>query len=533
MRSAIGGWLCGTLWLMVQFGFAQAAPQAIELPDPSLEIWGKAGQRWGAEWSLSKTGRCWTEGAHQGRYCALIHSQAGRERCVLRLAPRGEIQPGMRLRVSFFARWLQGDNMVWVTFQERAPYPLDWYPLWHGAIPKDGRWHRLEAELRVPQFPAHETTLALCLGIPQSTESPWIKDRPAPPDTEYLLDDLSLTIVAPGHVAEPKRPVKSVGVADDPRDNRSPYGVYWTPWRTYCGTPLTAAHEFDKTHEEICRDLDLMQRIGVRWIRSVWRWDKIEWQQGQFDYALLDFVVAEAWRRQIRIVPALATPPRWASTAPRDEPSFHIYPPQLPAWETFVEQTVRHFHTRIKYWEVWNEPNIMHRWSGTAEDYFRLVRATSTTARRADPTAQILIGALAQSGFAFLDQLLAMGAKDYFQVVSCHPYPHKDGQPRIEALVERLRLVLADYGCEDRSIWFTEVGWKAADVGGSAERIRRLRAFYAQPFDGAVEKRFWFMFDSWDRRPVAEGHSLVRVFEGKVELGPAYTAYGQMTGARP
>jgi hypothetical protein len=76
--------------------------------------------------------------------------------------------------------------------------------------------------------------------------------------------------------------------------------------------------------------------------------------------------------------------------------------------------------------------------------------------------------------------------------------------------------VLADHGCEDRPIWFTEVGWKAADVGGSPERIRRFRELYAQPFGGAVKECFWFMFDSWDSRPVDGGHSLVRISAGKV-----------------
>jgi len=503
---------------------------AIDVPDPSLEEWGRKRELSGEQWKLSKAGRCWADGAHQGKYCALIHSTADTERCCLQSAGLPEIEPGMTLRVAFFARWLKGDHRVWVGFEERASYPMVWYPLWPGLVPKDGQWHCLQADVKVPQIP-EDVVLRLSIGIPQPTQkSHWTKPTVAIPDTEYLIDDISLAVLQPGRTVVPKRSVASSFVSGDARDNPSPYGVFWTPWRTYCGVPISSPHDYDKTHDEILQELDLMQRIGVKWVRSIWRWDKIEWRKGQCDFALLDFVVAEAWRRDIRIVPALATPPRWASTAPEGEPAFRVYPPRLSDWAAFVARLVDHFRQRIKYWEVWNEPNVFSRWKGTVEDYYRLQKATFTAARGVDPNSKILLGAFSQSGFVYLDRLLGLGAKDYFDVLSCHPYPRQDGLNRIEYMVRRLRLVLADHGCEDRSIWFTEAGWKAQDVGGAGERIRRLGELYSRPFDGAVEKRFWFLFDSWDSRPVEEGHSLVRFYQGQLETGSAYHAYARITG---
>lgn len=518
------------MWV-AQGAFANERSDAssIEVPDASLETWNPKWQKWDAGWKLSKTGRTWADGAHRGKFCALIHSTADTERCCLLSPGLPPIKSGMELRIVFFARWLKGDNRVWVTFEDLCSYPMDWYPLGQCVIPKDGQWHRLQVDINVPPIP-EDVTLRVAIGLPQPTQkSPWTKPITAPPDTEYLLDDVSVEILKHGRTPASRRPVTPSCVLADVRDNSSLHGVFWTPWRTYCGVPISTPHDYDKTHDEIRKELDLMQRIGIKWVRSIWRWDKIEWDKGQFHYELLDFVVAEAWKRDIRIVPALATPPRWTSTAPPDEPAFRIYPPDLADWETFVHHVVNHFKERIKYWEVWNEPNIFGRWHGTVEDYFRLHRAAFAAARRADPSSKVLLGAFANSGHAYLDRLMRLGVKDYFDILSCHPYPGKGGPDKIEHMVNRLRLVLADHGCEDRPIWFTEVGWKDEDAGSPTERNRWVSDLYARAFGGAVEKRFWFVFDTWSRQPVQGGFALVNYREGKWELTPAYYAYGQLT----
>jgi hypothetical protein len=282
-----------------------------------------------------------------------------------------------------------------------------------------------------------------------------------------------------------------------------------------------------------------MQQIGVKWIRSVWRWDKLEWKQGEFDFALLDFVVEEAWRRDIRMAPALATPPRWASIAPEGDPEFQIYPPKMKAWDALVFHAVDHFKERVKYWEVWNEPNVYHRWNGTIEDYFQLQKTAFQAARRADPRSKLLMGSFAGAPAYYLDGLLRLGARDYFDVLSYHPYPRKHGLKKVDYLTRRIRAVLADHGCEDRPIWFTEIGCKAINAGGPIQRAQLVTDLYTHPFDGAVEKRFWFTFDTWGKRN-SEGkqhegtwHGLVNTTGETVQLCPAYHAYGKVAGKTP
>ena len=498
-----------------------APAKTIEISNPSLENRGKG-------WMLSKQGKWLSEGAHQGETCALINSDVDAKiaRCVLLTPALPQLQPGMKVRVAYYARWRAGNNQVFVTFHEDEPYWLSEIPLWKDSIPPDGRWHRMQAEVRVPQFLHRETALKLCIGLPYSSKRLG-KD---PKNTEYLLDDVSMEVLEAGKPVEPKRPVVGSFDKSDPRDEPSPYGVFWTPWKAFCRTTLSGPRDRDKTADEIRHELDLMQRIGVKWIRTIWRWDKLEWNKGEFDFALLDFVVAEAWKRDIRFVPALTTPPRWASRAPAGEPEFTIFPPRPKDWENFVFRTVDHFKGHVKYWEIWNEPNILDRWNGSVEDYFKLQKAAFTSARRADPRCKLLMGAFSGAPAYYLDALLRLGAKDYFDILSCHPYPRKYGLRKVDYLIRRLRVVLADYGCEDRPIWLTEIGCKAENAGGPAGRAKFLTDLYASRFGGAVEKHFWFTFDTWVRRTDGIGHGLVNMFEGEVQLSPAYYAYGKVAG---
>ncbi len=63
-------------------------------------------------------------------------------------------------------------------------------------------------------------------------------------------------------------------------------------------------------------------------------------------------------------------------------------PSDYARWEELVYQTVHHLNTEralnIRYWEVWNEPNLPHFWDGTLDEYLRLYEATARGAIRAD-----------------------------------------------------------------------------------------------------------------------------------------------------
>ncbi|MBR0246404.1 MAG: hypothetical protein IJQ61_08020 [Bacteroidales bacterium] len=59
---------------------------------------------------------------------------------------------------------------------------------------------------------------------------------------------------------------------------------------------------------------------------------------------------------------------------------FRISPPDTQKWSAVCENIINHFnygkwggsHSKIAYWEIWDEPDNPHHWDGSLEDYFSL-----------------------------------------------------------------------------------------------------------------------------------------------------------------
>ena len=86
----------------------------------------------------------------------------------------------------------------------------------------------------------------------------------------------------------------------------------------------------------------------------------------------------------------------------------YVHPPaDMAKWAAVCVGIIRHynegwargFHHRIRYWEIWNEPeNRPTMWSGTDADYLRLYRTAATTIKQAFPAVRVGGPALGASG---------------------------------------------------------------------------------------------------------------------------------------
>lgn len=74
--------------------------------------------------------------------------------------------------------------------------------------------------------------------------------------------------------------------------------------------------------------------------------------------------------------------------------------PELNAWSEYVRRTVARYKKDIRYWEVWNEPDLTHFANFGVEDYLRLQEASYRAAREASPSAIIMNGGFAGLGNA-------------------------------------------------------------------------------------------------------------------------------------
>ena len=87
---------------------------------------------------------------------------------------------------------------------------------------------------------------------------------------------------------------------------------------------------------------------------------------------------------------------------------YHTYPPKDPEkWARICEHIIRHYtegwadgyHYNIRYWEIWNEPEVQNKmmWCGTDEEYYHLYDVSAKHLKACFP--HLKIGGYASCGF--------------------------------------------------------------------------------------------------------------------------------------
>jgi xylan 1,4-beta-xylosidase len=77
---------------------------------------------------------------------------------------------------------------------------------------------------------------------------------------------------------------------------------------------------------------------------------------------------------------------------------YHNHPPKdFSKWARICINVIRHynegwangFHHNIKYWEIWNEPEIDTMWTGTRRQYFELYATAAKAIKAHDPSLKV------------------------------------------------------------------------------------------------------------------------------------------------
>jgi len=269
---------------------------------------------------------------------------------------------------------------------------------------------------------------------------------------------------------------------------------------------------------------------GARWVRcgagatQLVDWGAVEPEAGRFVWDAADRELSNLDRPEgLTPLPILAYTAPWASSGPAGD---RAYPPRdLRQYARFVRESVARYRDDIRYWEVWNEPNIEF-FQGTIPEYVDLLKAASVAAHQADPDCRILFGGTAGVDARFIEGCYEHGAGPYFDVMAVHPYQwgrtFNDGWHREK--VERLRAVMARHGDGRKPVWFTEIGWSSAEVGDEDQARLLVQSFVSSLAlqDLGVEKVFWFCVKDW-------GGPSYGLFAENGARKPSFEAYRVMT----
>jgi len=245
--------------------------------------------------------------------------------------------------------------------------------------------------------------------------------------------------------------------------------------------------------EKRARSLDMITAAGIRFIRQEFPWEDIEIHaKGDFvdrrndpagvdAWAKYDQIVDLAEARGIEVIARLSNPPAW-SRALGDEIGTNAPPDDFADFGEFAAAVARRYQGRVRYYQVWNEPNGNEEWGlqdVDPEAFTRLLCLAYDRIKTADPEAVVLAGALtptvANDGrnlndLIFLQRMYAAGAGKCFDVFSAQGYGLWSGptDQRLRPTVINyphnlfLRDLMVRHGDAAKPIWISEMGWNVA-----------------------------------------------------------------------
>ena len=222
---------------------------------------------------------------------------------------------------------------------------------------------------------------------------------------------------------------------------------------------------------EVARDFEVMQELGIDTWRGSFGWDDYEPVCGEYDFAWLHQFADLVERHGIKLRPYLGYTPAWAARGGGDGQAWND-PPKNPAdWYDFVYHLAAEMrrHRNILSYELYNEENVPQWWDGTAAEYNEVLLRGAAAVRQADPGAEVLLGGLVFPEVKFIEEICAtFGNAGSFDVVPLHAYP-ETWTPK-EIFVEnylgegyrKFADAVADR-CQGEPIWINEAGYSTIE----------------------------------------------------------------------
>lgn len=210
-------------------------------------------------------------------------------------------------------------------------------------------------------------------------------------------------------------------------------------------------------------------------------WDRLEPQPRQWDFSRLDRYVAMAALTRTDVLMPLANTPRWAAARP-DEPSGYkpgnaSEPADLGHWDRFVQAVGERYKGRIRYYEIWNEPDDKTHFTGSLPVLIEMTCRAHRILKQIDPDIRIVSPATAGGGghIDFLDRFLAQGGKACVDVIAHHFYVPRLGPEAMVPHIRQVRAVMERHRLGHLPLWNTESGWwiENADNGPYGNNVTR------------------------------------------------------------
>jgi hypothetical protein len=294
---------------------------------------------------------------------------------------------------------------------------------------------------------------------------------------------------------------------------RGPHVTIGGPRRVVTSNPKMGMHTrlTDEVEEwKIKRTLEMVREMGAPWIVEYFPWAYAEPERGRLDWTHADLVVNHARAQGLTVIARLGYVPAWAR--PAGTGFLYLDEAHYADFARFAGAFAERYKDRVAYVIIWNEPNLRHEWGDRDVDpasYVELLRAGYAAIKAADPTMQVLAGALAPTlapegspdgmdDLIYLRRMYEAGLSDAMDILAVHAYgwsfPADD--PPDPAVVnfrrtELQRAIMVEFGDAGKPIIITEGGWNDHPRWSKSVRPAQRISYTLAAYEWALQEWPW------------------------------------------
>lgn len=372
----------------------------------------------------------------------------------------------------------------------------------------------------------------------------------------------------------------------------------WLPWLAllalFLAAPLRAqemslginAMWGSGAPEELRERMRKARSLGVTQVRIDWEWRLAEAVRGRYDWTRLDALARVAGEEGVELLPIVHYAPDWALVDETKAADVYELAPRADAYADygrFLRACIERYGVAgaaklgirpIRYWQVWNEPNVKQFWGPkpNAEAFVQLMQAVDKAVgdlRGKD--VQLVHAGISRVDIEYFWQLWEADKAyaSHFDILAVHPYlfDMRDGvrdpaamdgdeliagamgfvgsrkDPAYLGKVFNLQLFMTLRGFPGKPIWITEEGYVVSrhklgvTEDEQARRLGETIAFVRQHLTDApygegkralaanVQRLYWFSLEDY---PSPDGLGDFGLYRADGSQRPAADAFRQL-----
>lgn len=233
-------------------------------------------------------------------------------------------------------------------------------------------------------------------------------------------------------------------------------------------------------------------------------WVTLEPSDDEWNLHKLDKAIRTAEEKGISLLVTLGQTPTWCAAKPyRYSPygkkdSTTRPPKDIKYWEDYIRTIATKYKGKIKYWELWNEPDLYWFYSGTIKEMVNLYKVAYAIIKSINPESIVLSPPIASwgGGLLWLNSFLRQGGKNYIDGIDFHYYTGKFITPEsLKYHILSIKRIRKRNNISNKPIFNSE-GGANNNLKFSYKKAGYLARMYINQFAYGVSKFIWYAWDN-------------------------------------